>query len=229
MNQALFVTGTDTGVGKTLVSTALLYLARRSDRTTAALKPVAAGCELTDQGPRNADALQLLEQCNLPGLAYQDVNPVALRDALAPHVAARREGIELDPDKIAAACKPVLQRGADLTVIEGAGGWRVPLTTAESSMADVARILGAPVVLVVGLRLGCLNHALLSAAAIRADGLSLAGWIGSCIDPGMEALDENISTLRERIAAPCVGILPFLASASAAAAAPHLDPRILNA
>lgn len=228
MGFAIFVTGTDTGVGKTLVAAGLLALGRESGLSTAALKPVAAGCEETPEGLRNEDALTLLEQCTLPGLRYRDVNPVALRDPVAPHVAARRQGVELEANAIAETCRPVLARGAGLTVIEGAGGWRVPLSTPDSTLADLPRLLDLPVLLVVGMRLGCLNHALLSAEAIQRDGLRLAGWVANCQEPAMDALDDNVANLRERIPAPCLGVLPRLQPVSASGAAAHLDPRILQ-
>ena len=203
-----FVTGTDTGVGKTLVSAALLRgLARRHARVVG-MKPVAAGLVERDGGWVSEDVLALRAASTLrvpPGLD----NPVALREPLSPHLAARRAGRTIT---LAQLLEPAhkLAAQADALVVEGAGGWRAPLSDTHT-LADFARVLGAPVVLVVGLRLGCLNHAQLSAEAIRADGLTLAGWVANRIDPQMDAVAENIAWLRAHFGAPLLGELPWLA------------------
>ncbi|WP_275289010.1 dethiobiotin synthase [Halomonas elongata] len=229
---AYFVTGTDTDAGKTLVASGLLTLARRRGRTTLGLKPVASGCDVTSQGLRNIDALTLGEQ-STPEVPYDVLNPYAYAPAIAPHLAARRAGnVPTLDDLVAATAAPLAWR-RDLTLVEGAGGWRVPLNDHED-LAGLARRLELPVILVVGLQLGCLNHAILSAEAIRADGLQLAGWVGNLIEPGL-SFDEtsdaalyhnNLDTLTRRLPAPNLGILPRLDGESpiarAEAAAKHL-------
>ncbi|MBM4196824.1 MAG: dethiobiotin synthase [Gammaproteobacteria bacterium] len=212
-----FVTGTDTGVGKTLVTAALLAAAHHRGLRTLALKPVAAGCEIRGGEWMNDDA-RLLRERATTALDYAAVNPVALRLAMAPHLAARAEGRELAVAPLAAHCREVARHAHDLLLAEGAGGWLVPLNERET-MADLAAALGWPVVLVVGMRLGCLNHALLTAGTIRAAGLRLAGWVANCIDPDMAARDGNIAALRERLPAPLLGIVPHLPPAGAVEAA----------
>ncbi len=216
-----FVTGTDTDVGKTQVAAALLWLARQQGLSTAALKPVAAGCELTALGWRNADALALQRESD-PSLAYEAVNPVALAPAIAPHIAAEEEGVVLRAEVLARHCRQVLAGQADFAVVEGAGGWHVPLNDSET-LADLARILALPVVLVVGIRLGCINHALLTAEAIAADGLTLAGWVANSIDPSMARCQENIRAIADRLTAPCLGIVPYLENPDPATIASHLS------
>jgi len=203
-----FVAGTDTGVGKTLVSCAMLERARGDGLRAVGMKPVAAGCDETPAGMRNDDALALIAHSSDPhALAYDDVNPCALPDPMSPHLAALRAGAAIDPDRIIAAYARLAAQ-ADLVIVEGAGGWLAPISD-SATMADLARRLGLPVILVVGVRLGCLNHAQLSARAIAADGCKLAGWIGSVIAPDMAALDANIATLRELLPLPCLGVVPW--------------------
>ncbi len=217
---AYFVAGTDTGVGKTRVAVALLYGARQRGLTTLGLKPVAAGCEVTAEGLHNEDALLLRAESSV-ALPYAQTNPVALEPPIAPHIAAARAGVSLSAGQLAAHCRPLLSR-AELTLVEGAGGWRVPLNDSET-MADLALALQLPVILVVGIRLGCLNHALLSAEAIQRDGLTLAGWVANGVDPRVACADENIATLQTRLAAPCVGVVPPLRDPSPAAVAAYLN------
>jgi len=202
MTKAYFIAGTDTGVGKTLVATSLLHLARARGMSTLGLKPVAAGCELIDGQWMNDDARLLMEASSI-AVDYQTVNPLALREAMAPHIAAEREQCDVRCAELVEQCKPLLDM-ADFTVIEGAGGWQVPLNQSET-MADLAAGLNCPVVLVVGMRLGCINHALLTAAAIRRDGLQLAGWIANHIDADMAVADENVVALEQRLDAPLTG------------------------
>ena len=221
MSQAYFVTGTDTEVGKTTIAAGLLHAARIAGLSTAAAKPVASGCEQTPAGLRNSDALALLGECTL-ALRYEQVNPFAFAPAIAPHLAAREVGVELSVAALAEPVRAVLARGADFTLVEGAGGWRVPLSGA-SSLSDLAIALQLPVILVVGVRLGCINHALLSAEAITRDGLHLAGWVANIVDPQTSRLDENLATLSERLQAPCLGRVPHLHSADPAAVAAHLQ------
>ncbi|HRP35110.1 MAG TPA: dethiobiotin synthase [Gammaproteobacteria bacterium] len=203
--RGVFVTGTDTGVGKTLFSAALLLALGAAGVRAAACKPVAAGCRREGGRLVNDDA-ELLARLAPAQAPLAVVNPVALEAAVAPHIAAAEAGIRLDAGALAAACRRAAA-GADFLVVEGAGGWRVPLGP-DSTLAAVAAALGLPVVLVVGLRLGCLNHALLSAAAIRADGLALAGWVANPLDPDMPRREENIAALVEHLGTPPLARLP---------------------
>ncbi len=224
MSGAWFVTGTDTEVGKTAVCCALLEAARAAGLSTAAVKPVAAGC---DAEGRNEDALLLQRHMSLP-LDYHTVNPVALAEPIAPHIAAQREGRALRVGDLAAGCREVLERGADLTLVEGAGGWRVPLSAGET-LAGLAAALRLPVILVVGMRLGCLNHALLTAEAVRRDGLTLAGWVANTPGEPMSCYAENRDTLQSLLPAPLLGELPALRPFDPARAAAALDIRRLVA
>ncbi len=221
MTAAFFVTGTDTEVGKTTIAAGLLHAARMSGLTTAACKPVASGCEMTAAGLRNGDALALLAECTLP-LRYEQVNPLAFEPAIAPHLAAREAGVDLSVAALAEPVRRILALQAQFSLVEGAGGWRVPLAGQEA-LSDLAVQLGLPVILVVGVRLGCINHALLSAEAIERDGLRLAGWVANIVDPTMSRLEENLATLAERISAPCLGRVPHLRSPSPAEVARHLE------
>lgn len=221
MAAAFFVTGTDTEVGKTTIAAGLLHAARRAGFSTAAAKPVASGCEMTAGGLRNSDALALLAECTLP-MRYEQVNPFAFEPAIAPHLAAHEAGVELSAERLAEPVRRMLALQADFSLVEGAGGWRVPLAGREN-LSDLALLLGLPVILVVGVRLGCINHALLSAEAIERDGLRLAGWVANIVDPATSRLDENLATLGERLAAPCLGRVPRLPVANAAEVACLLD------
>jgi len=220
MPQAFFVTGTDTGVGKTTVSAALLYAARKQGLSTAAVKPLASGCESTQEGLRNSDALALRQQCSLQ-LSYEELNPYAFAPPIAPHLAAEEAGIELSADKLASKVQQILNKNADLTLVEGAGGWRVPINPQET-LADVACALKLPVILVVGIRLGCLNHALLTFEAIRRDGLIVAGWVANCLEVGTAKRPENLRSLEQRLAAPCLGQIPYLSDACPQVVSSHL-------
>ena len=221
---ALYVTGTDTGIGKTLASCALLHALRGHGLRAAGMKPVASGCERLDAEWRNADALAL-QAAGEPGVAYADINPFALEHPLAPELAARDAGIEVTLPPILDAHARLAMR-VDALVVEGVGGWAAPLS-ASLMQADLVRALRLPVVLVVGLRLGCLNHALLSARAIAADGAHLAGWIASHVDPDMARVEDNIEMLRARLPAPCWGVLPHAPDADPVAMARHLRIPVL--
>jgi len=222
VSAGVYVTGTDTGVGKTLASCALLHALRARGLRAVGMKPLASGCERTRDGWRNEDALALLAASD-GAPRYDDVNPYALPEPLAPELAARAAGVAIALDPLLAAYAR-LAADADRVVVEGVGGWAAPLS-ATLDQAVLARSLGLPVVLVVGLRLGCINHARLSAREIRADGLRLAGWIVSDIDPDMPCRDENVELLRARIDAPYLGRLPHrtVPDAAALAAALALD------
>ncbi|MBA1262944.1 dethiobiotin synthase [Stutzerimonas stutzeri] len=226
MAAAFFVTGTDTDVGKTTIAAGLLHAARQAGFSTAAAKPLASGCEMTPQGLRNGDALALLAECTLP-MRYEAVNPFAFEPAIAPHLAAREAGIELSAARLAEPVRRMLALQADFSLVEGAGGWRVPLAGREN-LSDLALLLGLPVILVVGVRLGCINHALLSMEAIERDGLRLAGWVANIVDPQTSRLEENLATLAERLQAPCLGRVPRLPVANAAEVARSLDLRLLR-
>lgn len=219
--QQFFIAGTDTDAGKTLVASGLLNKAKQQGLKTLGLKPVAAGCEQTEAGLRNSDALALIEQ-STEKLMYEQVNPIALEPAIAPHIAAQLNRKPLGAERITGLLRGVLMiNRADFTLIEGAGGYRVPLNPRET-LADTVQELKLPVILVVGMKLGCLNHALLTVEAIERDGLKLAGWIANQIDPQMEAYEENLNTLHAMIQAPCLGTVPHLPTADAESVAAHL-------
>lgn len=199
----LFVTGTDTGVGKTRVAVALIHALRAQGLRVAAMKPVSAG---SAPGELNEDVVALLQAANVAA-DLRDVNPYAFAEPIAPHIAAQQVGERIDLAVIEAAYNR-LAAAADVVVVEGAGGWRVPLNERED-MADLAQRLGLPIVLVVGLRLGCLNHALLTAESITRRHLPWAGWVGNHIDPEMAQIVENVAALRARLPAPCLGVQAF--------------------
>ena len=203
---SLFLTGTDTGAGKTLASCTVLHALRARGLRAVGMKPVASGCEATDDGWRNADALALW-RASEPKPAYADLNPFALPEPLAPELAARLAGVDVSLAPILAAYAR-LEAQADAVVVEGVGGWAAPLS-ATLDQRDLVRALGLPVVLVVGLRLGCLNHARLSADAILADGCTLLGSIATGVDPDMACRDENLALLDMRLPAPRLGYLPY--------------------
>lgn len=204
-----FVTGTDTDAGKTLVTVAFLTLCKRLGHSVAGMKPIAAGATLELGRWVNEDALQLLE-AGSSRVPYEVINPFCFAPPIAPHIAARLEGIPLTAQLIAERCTPFLNSAFDYGFIEGAGGWRVPLNETET-YADVVAKLKLPVILVVGLKLGCLNHALLTMEAIEHDGLQLAGWVGNQVHSvPMSRMEENLDSLRERLSAPCLGIVPFI-------------------
>jgi dethiobiotin synthetase len=202
MTRGYFVTGTDTGVGKTRVSLALMQLLQSQGHVVTGMKPVASGCRSTPSGLVNDDALRLQAQASFT-VPYHEVNPYAFEPAIAPHLAARALGVKIEIEVIESALSS-LTGAADRVVVEGIGGWMVPID-ASRTMADVAVAIGLPVVLVVAVRLGCLNHALLTAAAIEASGVRFGGWVANRLDPACEAADETVAALRQRLAAPCLG------------------------
>jgi dethiobiotin synthetase len=218
MSKGWFVTGTDTEVGKTAISCALLTAAAGAGLSTAAVKPVAAGC---DANGHNEDALQLMAAMT-ETLDYSQVNPVALASPVAPHIAAEQENRRMQASRIAGICRGVMLGGADFVLVEGAGGWRVPINPRET-LADVAVELQVGVILVVGMRLGCINHALLTAEAIRRDGLELAAWVANQPGPRMSCHEENLATLRLLLPAPLLGDVPLLAPWRAEQAATYLS------
>jgi dethiobiotin synthetase len=202
-----FVTGTDTDCGKTEVTLGLMHLLQARGYRVLGMKPVAAGAELGGEGLCNRDALRIQALASRQ-MAYRLVNPWVFEPAVAPHLAAARVGVEIGFPQIRQAFR-ILAGRSDRLLVEGAGGWQVPLGRGRS-MADLAVMLELPVILVVGLRLGCINHALLTCDAILASGLPLAGWVANQVDPGMRELAGNLKTLRERISAPLIGVVPWL-------------------
>ena len=215
-----FITGTDTGIGKTVVTLCLMRWLQGRGLRVAAMKPVASGCERTPEGLRNEDALQLQRQASMP-LDYGAVNPYAFEPPIAPHIAAQEAGEEIRIDTILHDMRQ-LAGEADIVCVEGVGGWLVPLNGRET-VADLAVSLGLGVVLVVGMRLGCLNHALLSARAIEASGAPLAGWVANCMPHAADYLDENINTLKSMITAPLLGVVPAMPSSVASQVAVTFD------
>lgn len=201
------VTGTDTGVGKTWISAGLMGAIAATGQRVAGMKPVASGCRRTRDGWRNEDAEILQAQSTMPW-PYALVNPIALPDPVAPHIAASRAGMSLDLACVHEAFA-LLKTGSDAVVVEGVGGWRAPLG-GDRTVADLALALRLPVVLVVGLRLGCINHALLSAGAVAGDGVVCAGWVANHMQPGYAEADDVINYLSERIAAPLLGVVPHM-------------------
>jgi len=224
MNNAWFVTGTDTEVGKTLVTCALLHAVQARGRRAIGMKPIAAGC---DAHGRNED-VEAICAASHPAADRRLINPYLLQAAVAPHIAARAEGIDIATETIMTSFRQ-LAALAEVVVVEGVGGFRVPLNDRQDS-ADLAVALDLPVILVIGLRLGCLNHALLTVEAIAARGLQLAGWVANQIDPRMPHLPENLQALQQRIPAPLLGHIPRLPAPTAERAASHLqldDARLL--
>ena len=203
-----FITGTDTDAGKTVFATALLRACLHNGYTTAALKPIAAGGVSTDAGFFNQDSL-LLQAAASQNNSYQQVNPYLFKQAIAPHIAAKNDNREILLDQCVECCSSVMDSDADVIVVEGAGGWLVPLNS-QHNMADLAGALGCEIILVVGLKLGCINHALLTVAAVERSGLRLAGWVANHLSSDMPSYQENIATLQQRITAPLIAEIPFV-------------------
>jgi len=204
---ACLVTGTDTGIGKTRATLGLMTALKKTHARVVGMKPVASGCARVDNELRNEDAL-LIQAHGSVTLPYASINPYAFEEPVAPHVAAMDAGCSIELEKII-ACYRGLHRSADALVVEGVGGWRVPFGSGRS-LSGVAARLDLPVVLVVGMRLGCINHALLTAEAITGDGLKLAGWIANDIDPAYVRAGATLAFLKEQIAAPMMGHIPFM-------------------
>lgn len=217
MNPAYFLTGTDTEIGKTFITCALLHHAAQRGQRAAGIKPVAAG---TDAEGRNDD-VENIRAASTVALADDVLNPYCFSAAIAPHIAAADEGRRIEFATIQAACRQAMTQ-ADLLIVEGVGGFRVPLG-ADGDSADLAVALALPVILVVGMRLGCINHALLSAEAIASRGLTLAGWVANRIDPAMARFDENLATLQALLPAPLLGVVPHNPAGGSAGAATFLQ------
>ena len=225
MGKKFFVAGTDTEIGKTTIACGLLEAGNQRGWRTLALKPVAAGAEPSEDGPRNDDAVALMQSASVK-LSYEQVNPVLFEPPIAPHIAAQQAGKRLTVSQLAGYCRGGLMTPSDLALVEGAGGWRVPLSGRET-LAGLAVELQLPVILVVGMKLGCLNHALLTAEAIRRDGLPLAGWVANTVDRNMSCFEENVETLRQLLPAPCLGVVPSLSDCSPGKVAAHLQIDLL--
>ena len=212
-----FITGTDTGVGKTLVACALLHAFAARGKPVAGFKPVAAGC---DEDGHNEDALALREASTMQ-LTYGQVNPYCFVPAIAPHLAARHSGVRIELSRILNSYRELAGQ-ADEVVVEGAGGFLVPLNEKQDA-AELVQQLELPVILVVGMRLGCLNHAMLTVRAIAGCGLKCAGWVANAMAEGTPMLQENIDALRDRIDAPLLGVVPYMAMPDARVVAELLD------
>ncbi len=235
-----FVTGTDTGVGKTLICCALLHAFAAQGQRVAGMKPVAAGC---DGDEPNEDVKKLRAASNILA-TYGQINPYSFTHPVAPHIAARNAGVRIDFSRIQTSYNE-LSSQADVVIVEGIGGFKVPLNESQDS-ADLAQQLGLPLILVVGMRLGCLNHALLTAGAIAACGLKLAGWVANVLDADMHhkdtpicyglkpvqnrmpALRDNIVALEQRLAAPLLGVVEYQAQPDARVAAGQLNIELLR-
>jgi dethiobiotin synthetase len=219
--QGYFITGTDTGVGKTVVTLGLMRLLQDRGHRVAAMKPVASGCMSTPQGLRNDDALQLQQQADIE-LDYELVNPYAFEPPVAPQLAAAGAGCRIDLELIHTRVLRLADR-ADRVCIEGIGGWLVPLNERQT-VADLALRLGLDVILVVGIRLGCLNHALLTLQSIEAHGARLAGWVANCLPPVADRPGENINVLKSMCSVPLLGVVPPLEAPDSATIAACLEP-----
>ncbi|QPG04750.1 dethiobiotin synthase [Salinimonas marina] len=206
--QSFFITGTDTEVGKTYFTARLMHTLASEGHQVAGYKPVAAGCELINNEPVNEDAQAIYNACTVPA-TLQQVNPIALMPPIAPHIAATEAGVTLKLSQLVAGYRQLAAYQPDVLLMEGAGGWQLPLGN-NLWMPDVVKHLKLPVIIVVGMRLGCLNHALLTARAITQAGLSIHGWVANQLTPQpMLYYAENLATLREAMPAPLLAELPF--------------------
>ena len=215
-----FITGTDTGVGKTLISAAIIHSFVAAGMRVAGMKPVATGCSWRGGALHSEDADLLISEANVKA-PYDWVNPYAYEPPIAPHIAAKQHRGYISLPHIV-DCKAQLLEMADMVIVEGVGGFRVPLND-DQDAADMALMLGLPVILVVGLRLGCLNHALMTAECVQMRGLKLAGWVGNRIDPSMTHTEPNLDTLRRQLTAPCLGVVPFIVPATPEQIVPFLE------
>lgn len=219
--QGFFITGTDTGVGKTTITAALLNALHKKGLSTIALKPVATGCIDSAYELRNQDAIILQQEASIK-LDYALINPYLFPQATSPNIAAENVGITMTAKTVYQACQTALSVPADYVLIEGAGGWYCPLNHSET-FVDLVRLFALPVILVVGVRLGCLNHALLTCQAIQAAGCNLVGWVANIIEPNMLCRDEYLASLKNFIPAQCLGTVPYEENHSYATIADHID------
>jgi dethiobiotin synthetase len=220
MARGFFITGTDTGIGKTTVALGLMAALQQKGLTVAAMKPVSAGCEQTNHGLRHDDAVRLSQQASL-ALPYDTVNPYAFAEPIAPHIAAQHSGIGMNIDSVTQAYHRIAAQ-VDVVIVEGAGGWLVPFND-QHTMADVAVALGLPVINVVGMRLGCLNHALLTAQNIQAHALKPIAWVANTLPRQMPFQQENLHALKQRLPGSLLGNIPFLQPVNPQAIVSHLD------
>jgi dethiobiotin synthetase len=204
MKTGFFITGTDTDVGKTWATIALMHYFKNKGFSVVGMKPVAAGCLWQDGQLKNADALLMQENANL-ALEYKEINPYAFEMPVSPHLAAKKNPVQLDVIE-KAFCD--LKVKADVVLVEGAGGWLAPLNE-KCDIADLAKVLQIPLIMVVAIRLGCINHARLTFDGIQNSGVQCAGWLATCVDPEMQKQDENIETIKNKISAPFLGALPY--------------------
>lgn len=220
---AFFVTGTDTEVGKTAISCALLCKAHQQGMTTAASKPVACGTEMTASGPRNEDAVALQQQC-YPPLTLDEINPLLFDAPTSPHIAAAEAGTTLSVERMLPPIQEILDLRRQFTLVEGAGGWYVPISKDED-LSDLALALDMPIILVVGIKLGALNHAFLTYDALKRSGVPIAGWVANSVAPPPSAhrLDQYLDILHHRLEAPCLGIVPFMTDPQPELIASYLD------
>jgi dethiobiotin synthetase len=215
-----FITGTDTGCGKTEITLGVMALLQSRGHSVLGMKPVASGAEQTPDGLRNEDALRIQAQGSRE-IPYAQINPYAFAPPIAPHLAAEQAGKSIRFETLKAGYRQLSEQ-ADHLLVEGVGGWRVPLGP-DGDVPALALSLGLPVILVVGLKLGCINHALLSAEAIQASGCKLLGWVANQVDPDMLEREGNLATLKQRIAAPCLGVVPCFDAPSPDAVAEYLE------
>lgn len=203
----LFIAGTDTNIGKTYISVGILNAFKNQKYSTLGIKPVATGCIKTHSQLQNEDALALQQSSSIL-LHYHQINPIAFEPPISPNIAARETNRLITVQELRQKTQYALQFSADICLVEGVGGWYVPLNHQET-MADYVKAIGIKTVLVVGIRLGCLNHALLTYQAMKQDNVPIAGWIANCIDPNMLRVEENLNTLREYLPIPCLGVIGF--------------------
>lgn len=208
MSQTYFVTGTDTDVGKTVCCVALLQAANQQGLTTLAYKPIAAGCAPTEVGLRNEDALILQKNSSI-SIDYQLVNPISYQDPIAPHIAAERENRPISLDRITIGLQQLQHHQADLLIVEGAGGWHLPINN-EQLLSQWVIEQNLPVILVVGMKLGCLNHAMLTYQSLINDGLKVVGWIANKLATEMPFYQQNLQWLKQKISVPLIAELPSL-------------------
>ncbi len=206
MSQRYFITGTDTNIGKTTFGCAMLAHFRKNNLSTIGLKPVATGAQLTKHGLRNDDALQLQAQTTI-ALRYEEINPFVYEPAISPHLALAQTQCSLSVQQVKQQIYNILALSADLILVEGVGGWFCPLNDSET-FADLAKSLQLPIILVIGLRLGACNHALLTSYAIQQSGCQFAGWVANCIDPNFDNVDDYIDTFKKLIPTPFLGMIP---------------------
>lgn len=226
MSRGFFITGTDTDAGKTWISLGLLKLLNENNIITTVMKPVSAGCTLTNQGLRNQDAEQLITAAKIKPV-YQKMNPYAFEAAIAPHIAAKQTDVDINISDIKQQFSEISSQ-AEITIVEGAGGWLTPISE-QQTMADIARELNLPVIVVVGMKLGCLNHALLTVRNILGMNLPIAGWIANSLENNFNAIDDNISSLKTQLPIPFLGTIPYLTDFKPELIASHINKdKLLN-